>query len=613
MPTAEYILPKDREDISAAINNLLAGAAKLWFQGFPAEIPALIDPTEYGGRIPISVINLQHLSFQDQAYVVGYIAYLIWFWMMRQEGTERPRLLFYIDEIGGGGGKQAFFPSVAISPAKPALNLLLRQGRSQGVCCLFATQNPGDIDYKGLSNCGTWAVGQLKTKRDRSKIEQGAGDADLDFQAAKRFIPSLNTGQFVLTSPSQTWNVIKERWLYGYHRTLSHDGLKKLKMGYEQQAQALMEKSDKETERGRNDSAVKILDTLVRQYRFSSLCSRAYLMMGKLYYDVQKYKRAIENLKMISERFFDAEEAGEAQLLIGKSYEKQGYYEEAAKAFAEVSNTSANEMVRHQAYLHEELCDIHITWPKLSKLKQAILWIKGQRPGEQSLAKLEVKDEEIITEVLEAILPPEEFDIPDPVDYEVLLELKGEVKAEMLQLERWAQEQGRKIEEFLKLGQLREAYNLAQRIIQRLVDSGCPVPNSVYNALRNYNERRLQEQEIIRARIIGLEAKQFEHEVAMWMTRAGYQARVTQPSHDGGVDVLATRNGEKIVVQCKRWDRPVGPDKVRELAGSRSDWKADRALLVTTSDFTKAAVDTAQRLDIELWNFETLRKNLQQV
>ena len=107
--------------------------------------------------------------------------------------------------------------------------------------------------------------------------------------------------------------------------------------------------------------------------------------------------------------------------------------------------------------------------------------------------------------------------------------------------------------------------------------------------------------------------KQFEYEVAMWMTEAGYQARVTQASHDGGVDVLATRNGEKIVVQCKRWTRPVGPDKVRELAGARSDWKAERALLVTTSDFTDDALATAKRLDIELWNFEALRKNIQRL
>jgi hypothetical protein len=162
----------------------------------------------------------------------------------------------------------------------------------------------------------------------------------------------------------------------------------------------------------------------------------------------------------------------------------------------------------------------------------------------------------------------------------------------MLQLERWAQEQGRKIEEYLKIGQLKEAYNLAQRIIQRLTDAACPAPHSVYKALKLYNERQLQEQEKIRSRIIRLEARYFEFEVAMWMTRAGYQAKVTKQSRDDGVDVLATQNDEKIVIQCKRWERPVGPNKVRELSGALKYWNADRALLVTTSYFTDAAVDT---------------------
>ena len=85
-----------------------------------------------------------------------------------------PSLIFFIDEIGGGGGRNAFFPSHPYDPpSKAGLNLLLRRGRAFGLCCLFATRNPGNVDYKGLSNCQTWMVSRLQTKRDRDKIRQG--------------------------------------------------------------------------------------------------------------------------------------------------------------------------------------------------------------------------------------------------------------------------------------------------------------------------------------------------------------------------------------------------------------------------------------------------------
>ena len=82
-------------------------------------IDTLVNAEYAGNRTPLSIINVAHLDFSDQAYVVGYVAYLIWFWMRRLPGTYVPRLIFYIDEIGGGGGKAAFFPSVAASPSKP--------------------------------------------------------------------------------------------------------------------------------------------------------------------------------------------------------------------------------------------------------------------------------------------------------------------------------------------------------------------------------------------------------------------------------------------------------------------------------------------------------------
>lgn len=79
-----------------------------------------------------------------------------------------------VSSSGCGGGKQALFPSFPCeSAAKWGLNYLVRQGRALGICCVFATQNPGDVDYKALSNCHTWIIGKLATERDRKKALEG--------------------------------------------------------------------------------------------------------------------------------------------------------------------------------------------------------------------------------------------------------------------------------------------------------------------------------------------------------------------------------------------------------------------------------------------------------
>ena len=240
MDTNEYISQKDRDEISPAINKLLIGVQKLWFQGFPLNIEELTNPDNYDGKTPVTIINIKHLNFQDQAYVVGYIAYLIWFWMRKLEGVDKPRLIFYIDEIGGGGSKEALFHSVAISPCKPALNLLLRQGRGFGVCCMFATQCPNDIDFKALGQCGTWAVGQLRMKRERQKIEEGASIAELEFKTVSDHLPNFKTGQFLLKTPSlDEWTIFEERWLMHLHRVLSQEDIERLKENYEKEVHTL--------------------------------------------------------------------------------------------------------------------------------------------------------------------------------------------------------------------------------------------------------------------------------------------------------------------------------------------------------------------------------------
>ena len=230
----DHIPENRRQKLAQAVNGQLVGAAANWVRGEEMSIDKLAGTNRVDGKTQISVINLSHIpDFEDQSFVVAQIAFAINAWMRKQgsaPGGNRPRLLFFLDEIGGGGGKTAFYPTYPyISTCKPALNILVKQGRAFGVGCILATQNPGDIDYKGLSNCATWIVGKLQTKRDRDKVREGLTDAEFSPSDLAKKIARPKTGEFMLMNKEGDVHFIKERWLLTYHCTLSPEQLRRYK------------------------------------------------------------------------------------------------------------------------------------------------------------------------------------------------------------------------------------------------------------------------------------------------------------------------------------------------------------------------------------------------
>jgi hypothetical protein len=222
LPVEKYIDAENRRNrLLNKINTMLTGAEKMWFEGTPVSMDLFL--THEPGKSPINVINLAELDhFEDRSFVVAQIAYEVNKWMRGLAGTSKPRLLFFIDEIGGGGGKQALFPSFPYeSAAKWGLNYLVRQGRAVGVCCLFATQNPGDVDYKGLSNCQTWIIGRLATERDRKKVLEGMEVWGQGAEWVKRNMAGAPGGDFVIKTAKGEIKYFHERWLLSYHRVLT--------------------------------------------------------------------------------------------------------------------------------------------------------------------------------------------------------------------------------------------------------------------------------------------------------------------------------------------------------------------------------------------------------
>ena len=223
LPVEEYINAENRKRrLLNKISTQISGPEEMWFEGEPLNMK-LFNLEGSNGKTQLSIINVTELEhFEDRSFVVAQVAYKIYEWMRKLGGTSTPRLIFYIDEIGSGGGKQAFYPSFPYeSASKWGINYLIRQGRSQGVCCLLATQNPGDIDYKGLSNCGTWIVGKLGTDRDRKKVMEGMAIWGSDAERVRNNLTNADTGDFVIKDIHGNVKYIKERWLLGYHRVLT--------------------------------------------------------------------------------------------------------------------------------------------------------------------------------------------------------------------------------------------------------------------------------------------------------------------------------------------------------------------------------------------------------
>lgn len=196
MDVETYLPEKERFQLALRFNNLLASPAFAAFmEGEPLDIPSLLYTPE--GKPKISILTLAHLGEAERMFVVALLLNRMIAWMRTEQGTSSLRALFYMDEVFG------YFPPVANPPAKKPLLTLLKTARAYGLGLVLATQNPGDIDYKGLSNVGTWFVGRLTTERDRMRLLEGMADESIEGISRAdlgRLIAGLKQRQFVMRS-----------------------------------------------------------------------------------------------------------------------------------------------------------------------------------------------------------------------------------------------------------------------------------------------------------------------------------------------------------------------------------------------------------------------------
>lgn len=208
---------KERLELAMAINNLIASPGfAAWTEGEPLDAQRLLFTAE--GKPRISIISIAHLDDSQRMFIVTLVLNEMISWMRAQSGTSSLRAIFYMDEIFG------YFPPSASPPSKPPMLTLLKQARAFGLGCVLATQNPVDLDYKGLSNAGTWLIGRLQTERDKMRVIDGlesalSGSGAYDRAALDKMMSGLTQRVFLMRNVHDDAPVLfQSRWALSYLR-----------------------------------------------------------------------------------------------------------------------------------------------------------------------------------------------------------------------------------------------------------------------------------------------------------------------------------------------------------------------------------------------------------
>lgn len=228
MDLESFYPEKARFEMVLALNTLLSSPGfAMWQAGEPLDIGKFLHTGE--GKPRHAIFSIAHLDDAQRMFFVTLLLNEVVAWMRKQSGTTSLRALVYMDEIFG------YFPPVANPPSKLPLLTLLKQARAFGVGVVLATQNPVDLDYKGLANAGTWFIGRLQTDRDKARVIEGLMGASSALSKAdlEKLMSGLGSRKFLLNNVHDDGPVVFEsRWVMSYLRgPLTRDQIKTLMSG----------------------------------------------------------------------------------------------------------------------------------------------------------------------------------------------------------------------------------------------------------------------------------------------------------------------------------------------------------------------------------------------
>ncbi|XZE35291.1 ATP-binding protein [Pirellulaceae bacterium SH501] len=208
----------ERSKLAMSLNNLLASPAFAgWLKGEALDIRDLLYRKD--GKPRVSILSIAHLSDAERMFFVTIVLGELLSWMRAQPGTSSLRAIFYMDEVFG------YFPPSAKPPSKPPMLTLLKQARAFGLGIVLATQNPVDLDYKGLANMGTWFLGRLQTQRDKDRVLDGLEGASaqqggaFDRGEMEKALSSLGNRVFLMNNVHDDGpTIFQTRWALSFLR-----------------------------------------------------------------------------------------------------------------------------------------------------------------------------------------------------------------------------------------------------------------------------------------------------------------------------------------------------------------------------------------------------------
>lgn len=227
MSTDSFYPPSERFKLAMTINQVLASPSfSQWMTGVPLEMGNFLHTPE--GKPRASIFTISHLSDNERMFFISMLLGELISWMRSRSGTSSLRAILYIDEVFG------YMPPVKEPPSKGPLLTLLKQARAFGIGVVLSTQNPVDLDYRGLSNIGTWFIGRLQTQRDKDRILEGmeklADTGEYDRQFLDKAISGLNRREFLLNNVHENSpSIFSTRWVMSYLRgPLSREQIRSL-------------------------------------------------------------------------------------------------------------------------------------------------------------------------------------------------------------------------------------------------------------------------------------------------------------------------------------------------------------------------------------------------
>ncbi|MCF6185178.1 MAG: DUF87 domain-containing protein [Bacteroidales bacterium] len=332
LPLKSFYGQTERLNLAMKLNTVLASPSfSAWTEGETLDIQNLLYTKE--GKPKVSILSIAHLDESQRMFFVTLFLNRYISWMRQQSGTSSLRALLYMDEIFG------FFPAVSNPPSKKPMLLLLKQARAYGISVILATQNPIDLDYKGLSNIGTWFIGRLQTKQDKERVMDGLLKSDEDSLNKKEIeslLSNIQSRVFLFKSAHEDeLKLMQTRWVLSYLRgplskkevrTLMHDKKEKIKLSEKNVQQT--KKSKKAMPAVSSDTNVvqSVISDEVEQYYVSNTSYGKEIAYEPYLLAEAKVKfvnatRGIDIEKSFSKRYYLHEDASSLDFAEGENFD----------------------------------------------------------------------------------------------------------------------------------------------------------------------------------------------------------------------------------------------------------------------------------------------------